>query len=537
MGFRVVRVFEVKEILRLWARGKRGRTLARAAGVDRKTARRYVTAAQALGLAPNDEKQALDDAFVGQVIDAARSAETRPIGTSREHCRAHAEVIADWVSDGVPGPKIARLLHRHTGVGVPVRTLQRFISNELPSGRSGGDAVRVVDGEPGQVLEIDFLLLGELHDRTTGRKRKLYALLCLAPYSRHMFVWPCFGQTRDDVIEGLEAAGEFFGGVCPVLLPDNMSTVVTKADPIAPLLNEVFVEYAQARSFEIDPARPRKPQDKGRVERQVPYVRGDYFGGEDFGSLEVARNEAARWCREDAGTRDHGTTHQQPLAFFEREELPLLKPAPTAPYDRAEWFDVTLGRGHAVTVRGALYSVPYTIAPTELRVRLDRAIVKFYLKETLVKVHPRQRPGGVSIDGSDFPPGKAELATRDAAAVARRASECGEHVGEYARRVLDSPLPWTRMRAAFRLLGLCQRFGNEAVDEACARALELDVVDVKRITTMLEKGLLNRRTARVPRPPAQRVDNVIQMSRFARHPSEWRTPHERPSGGAPDATQ
>ena len=54
MGFRNVRVFEVKEIMRLWVRGKRGRTLARAAGVDRKTAGRYVGAAQALGLTPND---------------------------------------------------------------------------------------------------------------------------------------------------------------------------------------------------------------------------------------------------------------------------------------------------------------------------------------------------------------------------------------------------------------------------------------------------------------------------------------------------
>ena len=40
----------------------------------------------------------------------------------------------------------------------------------------------------------------------------------------------------------------FFGGVFPVLLPDNMSTVVTKADPIAPILNG-FVEEGKLTSW------------------------------------------------------------------------------------------------------------------------------------------------------------------------------------------------------------------------------------------------------------------------------------------------
>lgn len=339
MGFRIVRVFEVKEILRLWARGKRGRTLARAAGVDRKTASRYVKAAGGLGLQPGDEAMALDDDFVGQVIVIVQCGSSRPVGASRDYCRADEKLIASWVADGIPGPKMARLLFRHTGATVPVRTLQRFVAEEVRE--TGGATVRVVNGEPGQVLEVDFLLLGKFLDRDKGRKIKRYALLCLAPYSRHQFVWPCLSQTRKDVIEGLEAAWRFFGGVFPVLLPDNMSTVVTKADPIAPLLNSIFFEYAQDRGFEIDPARPHRPQDKGRVERQVPYVRGDFFGAEDFGSLAAARDAAVVWCREVAGVRKHGTTHRQPVVFFESSELSLLNPAPTTPYDRPEWFDVT----------------------------------------------------------------------------------------------------------------------------------------------------------------------------------------------------
>lgn len=533
MAFRELRVFEVKEILRLWARGRGYRTIARMSSVDRKTVRRYVDSAQALGLVAGDEELALDDAFVARVVDAVRPGGTSAAGATRQLCRTHKTLIEGWLSEGASSPKMVKLLRRHTGVGIPLRTLQRFLVEEVRADRRG-DTVRVVDGPPGEILEVDFLLLGRFLDRETGKKRKLYALLCLAAYSRHQFVWPCLSQQRPDVIDGLEGAWRFFGGVFSVLLPDNMSTVVTQADPISPTLNGPFLEYAQSRGFEIDPARSRHPQDKGRVERQVRYVRDNYFAGERFGSLREARDEAARWCREDAATRTHGTTKQQPGLVFEREELPLLKPAPTTPYDCPEWTTATLGRDHVVVVRGALYSVPYQIEPTEMRVRIDRAVVKLFRNEKLVKTHPRKPPGGVSIDPVDLPPGKAELATRDGDTLARYADENGLHVGTYTRRLLDSPLPWTRMRAVHRLLGLCKRYGGELVDEACARSLELDVVDVNRIAKMLEKGLIHRGLVKAPAAPQQQRNNIIHVPRFSRDSSEWRV-KTRGKEGPPDA--
>lgn len=50
MGFREVSVIEVREVLRGWLEGAGLRTVAERAGVDRKTARRYVQAAQEAGL-------------------------------------------------------------------------------------------------------------------------------------------------------------------------------------------------------------------------------------------------------------------------------------------------------------------------------------------------------------------------------------------------------------------------------------------------------------------------------------------------------
>src|SRR5262249_37639090 len=81
----------------------------------------------------------------------------------------------------------------------------------------------------------------------------------------------------------------YFGGVFRVVIPDNLTPVVIKPDPLAPRFNLAFLDYAQARGFAIDPARVRRPTDKPRVENAVRYVRGAGFKGENFVSLEQAR--------------------------------------------------------------------------------------------------------------------------------------------------------------------------------------------------------------------------------------------------------
>jgi hypothetical protein len=102
----------------------------------------------------------------------------------------------------------------------------------------------------------------------------------------------------------------------------------------------------------------------------------------------------------------------------------------------------------------------------------------------------------------------------------------GQHVGEYATRLFAGPLPWTKMRQAYALLRLCERFGAERVDAHCARSLSFDVVDVPRIERMikaahrLEEGAAT--TGKVARLPA---------GRFARDTSAFATIRRNDEGG------
>lgn len=486
MAYRELTVIQIREVLRLWQQQHGYRTIAARVGVDRKTVRRYVEAARTHGLSRVESSVPLDDdllaAVVGDVLPGAPSR----VGAKRAHCRSHRDLIQSWLDEGCDGPKVARLLDARTGTSVPLRTLRRFIADDLGVSSADRDTMRVVDPPPGQVFEIDFMEVGTF--KFAEGERKLHALVGVAGRSRYMFVWPCLSQTRRDVIDGLEASWSFLGGVFPVVVFDNAKTVVLTADPVDPVLAEDAIEYSQARKFEFDPTRSRKPKDKARVERMVRYIRRDCFAAEHFVDVDQARRHAKHWCREIAGKRRHGTTRKRPLEAFEAEELPLLLPAPTERYDPPSWHTVTVGRDHAISVAEGLYSVPYTYRG-EVRVRVDRTTVRIYARKALIKVHERAARGESRIDADDLPPGKGVFATRDAEGICAIAARRGEHVGRYAERVLEGPHSWTRIRQVYRLLNLCKRHGEAQVDEACRTALDHDVVEVKRIERMLKRAV------------------------------------------------
>jgi hypothetical protein len=366
-------------------------------------------------------------------------------------------------------------------------------------------------------LQVDFGKMGLIFDSVTGRRRVCWALIFTACYSRHCFVWLSFSQTTATVIDGFEAAWAFFGGVFAVVIPDNMSTAVTKADRIDPRLNQAFVEYAQARGFVIDPARVRTPTDKPRVERTVPFVRNSFFAGETFIDLADAQRRAVEWCAGRAGRRVHGTHACRPVELFDLEEKPRLLPAPAGHYDLPVYATAKVHRDHHIEVARALYSIPGNLIGTRVDVRADRKLVRVYHRGVLIKIHPRQAPGGRVTDAEDLPAEKTAYAMRDLDHLRRLAAAEGTAIGAYADALLDTPLPWTKMRQVYALLGLVKRWGPATVEAACARALDAEVVSVPLIGRMIERG-----TEHQPLP-SRATPHSARTPRFARDPGHFAT--------------
>jgi hypothetical protein len=211
--------------------------------------------------------------------------------------------------------------------------------------------------------------------------------------------------------------------------------------------------------------------------------------------------------------RTHGTTRKRPLVVFEEQERGALKPLVRERFEPPQWACAKVHPDHHVRFGNALYSVPTKYVGRDVVVRGDRKLVRVYVGGEQVKVHPQQEPGNRSTDYADYPPQKAPYAMRDPERMIREAQGVGEHMGRFMERLLTGEFPWAKLRQAYKLLRLAEKYGGRRTDAACQRALAFDLVDVWRVERIIAQAL--EQEAAEQGRPAQ--TQVIQLPlRFLR---------------------
>ena len=520
MAYRELSVTTIVEVLRRWLRGQTLRSIAVASRVDRKTVSRYVAAAKKCGLKPGDEGAVLTSEVVGAVAQRVQVGAKVQTGSGHALCVEHSKKLLQWHKLGAAGPKLVKLLRRHTGKAVSLRTLQRFMQAEVAKLEGPDTSCYLADCAPGEELQVDYEQLGVVEDAETQTRRTLHAFVCTAVHSRHTFVYPCWRETTEATIEALEAAWEFFGGVFAGVIPDNLKAVVIKPDPIQPIFNEIFLEYSQSRRFLIGPARVRRPKDKGRVENANKYTQSSLFAGETYTTIDEWRQAAETWCRDEAGLRVHGTTGKQPLQHFEEVERPALLPKPTTSWDMPRWTTAKVGRDNRIRAENAWYRVTEGLFGEILQVRLDRTTVRVLFKNqqlhTFARVEERQTGGVVR---SEKPSAQDSIASRSPELLVAQATQHGAQVGEVARRLLGRGLWFSQVRKVLHLFKLCDLYGKAAVDAACQKLLAVDDDDPVRVERVVKLGLESQ-----AQPPAVEAAPVSAACKYARENQTWGIP-------------
>lgn len=91
MSYRELTMIDVKELLRRWAAGHSNRKIAREMGTDRATVRRYIEAAQSLGLECGHEFSDAEAHEVAQCVQA------RPVRDVSAECSgSNGQVFVGW---------------------------------------------------------------------------------------------------------------------------------------------------------------------------------------------------------------------------------------------------------------------------------------------------------------------------------------------------------------------------------------------------------------------------------------------------------
>jgi transposase len=175
---------------------------------------------------------------------------------------------------------------------------------------------------PGQQAQVDFAEF-----RFPWGKR--FALLVVLAYSRLLWMQFYPRQTLSTLIAGLEAAFTYFGGVPHELLFDQLKAVIlddARADGGRLLENPEFLRFAHHWQFRIRACRPYRAKTKGKVERPIRYVRGNFVYGREFVGDADLDAQCRHWLDDVANRRVHQTTHAVPWERFETDERAQLTP-------------------------------------------------------------------------------------------------------------------------------------------------------------------------------------------------------------------
>ena len=115
--------------------------------------------------------------------------------------------------------------------------------------------MRHADPPPGVEAQVDFFYVGRWFDPDAQQQRRLYAFVMTLSMSRHLFVYPTFGEDSAAWLDAHVAAFAYFGGVPHRVVPDNLSAGIVRADRYDPRLNRAYGELTRYYGCLVDPSR------------------------------------------------------------------------------------------------------------------------------------------------------------------------------------------------------------------------------------------------------------------------------------------
>jgi transposase len=290
---------EVAAMLRLKALGWGERRIAAAVGCNRRTVRRYVSAAGWVDYRTPRRSKKLD------------GIEDWLAERFRRH-RGNADVVRQD-------------LERELGLRVSLRTVERSVAGLRQELRAEARATLRFETPPGHQLQIDF---GEMRVPIGGERVRLYLFVATLGYSRRVFVQAFRHERQSAWLDGLEAAFRHFGGVPGEVLLDNARALVDRHDAATREVsfNDRLLAFARYWGFRPRACAPYRARTKGKDERGVGYVKGNAIAGHPFISWAALEAHLAWWMREIADQHVHGSTAEKPIERFIRDEAGALRP-------------------------------------------------------------------------------------------------------------------------------------------------------------------------------------------------------------------
>jgi transposase len=354
-----------------------------------------------------------------------------------------------------------------------------------------------IERRPAEQMMVDWAGASmQVSDRDTGEVHKVYIFVACLPYSSYLYAEGFFSMDCESWLTAHINALEYFGGVAPIVVPDNVKTAIIKNTVEELVVNTSYRRLAEYYGFAIVPARPRRPRDKASVETGVgtvtrsaiaPLRNRTFF---DLGELNAALFD----CIAAISHRPFQKREGSRQSVFNSYEKDALLPLPTKRFEVYVVKTATVPYNYHISVGSIFYSVPFEYVKQEVEVRTSKKTVSVYLRSRRIAMHKRSfgSRGSYVTNPDHMPDTHKDFVEWNAERFLRWASEIGEPVKEVIDIILRSrPIEQQTYRSCRALLALGDKYGNTRLGEVCTRALAMcrcpSYKTVKTLITQTQK--------------------------------------------------
>jgi hypothetical protein len=315
-------------------------------------------------------------------------------------------------------------------------------------------------------------------------------------YSRAIFALFTVDQTLESFLRGHVEAFATWPGIPRTLVYDNLRSAVLERAGTAIRFHPRLLELAGHYHFAPRPCTPARANEKGKVERQIQYLRHAFFAARTFVDVDDLNAQFRRWRDDVAHRRPHPEHRDRTVAEVLADEQPRLLSLPAHPFDTGAMRAVSSGKTPYVRFDRNYYSIPHTHVRRPLTLLASATTVRLLAGLEEIARHARSYDTGQTIeheahvadliaatrhDNPSSARDRLRLAVPAAATLLERLATRGESL---------------RVHVA-RLLGLLDDYGPQELTAAIERALERDALGAGAIAHILE----TRRRQRGLKPP------------------------------------
>jgi len=392
----------------------------------------------------------------------------------------YQEQVMKWLEEDLSGVRIHEKLNEE-GVKAGYSTVKDYISQIK---RRENIFIRM-HTLPGEEAQVDLGYLGLTLYK--GKKRKTWVFNMRLSYSRLDYYEIVYDQRVETFIQCHINAFYYFHGAPEYVKIDNLKAAILKANFYEPIYQELYKNFACHYGFRPLPCRVRRPNDKGKVESGIKYVKNNFFSGRKFSNEQELKEKLTRWCNK-VNYRIHGTTRKVPREVFEKEERMKLILLPKEEFKLASVGIRKVYHDCHIYVDYNYYSVPFEYVGKEVEIELSKHLLKVFYQGKEIAVHPRlSGKGRFATNNSHYPAYKRYSDTEYQERYQAKMAKIGTYTEQlFFLIVQNHPKDWNRTVQG--VLSLQKTYPDEVIETACRRALAFGVCQYSIIKNICHNG-------------------------------------------------